>query len=102
MGYSSCSTKQNDEIRLCVDMRRAIEAIIRERYPIPTVDKVLQSLNQSTVYSKLDLKWGYHQLELHPDSGSITKFTHYTLWSIPVQAPYVWDKLNSRSVRACH
>ena len=29
--------KQNDEIRLCVDMRRANEAIIRERYPIPTV-----------------------------------------------------------------
>ena len=40
--------KQNDGIRLCVDMRRANEAIIRERYPIPTVDEVLQSLNQST------------------------------------------------------
>ena len=67
--------KQNDEIRLCVDMRRANEAIIRERYPIPTVDEVLQNLNQSTVFSKLDLKWGYHQLELHPDSRSITTFT---------------------------
>ena len=67
--------KQNDEIRLCVDMRRANEAIIRERYPIPTVDEVLQSVNQSTVFSKLDLKWGYHQLELHPDSRSITTFT---------------------------
>ena len=39
--------KQNDEIRLCVDMRRANEAIIRDRYPIPTADEVLQSLNQS-------------------------------------------------------
>ena len=73
--------KQNDEIRLCVDMRRANEAIIRERYPIPTVDEVLQSLNQSTVFSKLDLKWGYHQLELHPDSRSITTFiTHCGLF----------------------
>ena len=43
-----------------MDMRRANEAIVRERYPIPTVDEVLQSLNQSTVFSKLDLKWGYH------------------------------------------
>ena len=59
--------KQNDEIRLCVDMQRANEAIIRERYPIP--------LNQSTVFSKFDLKWGYHQLELHPDSHSIMTFT---------------------------
>ena len=40
--------KQNDEIRLCVDMRRAKEAIIRELYPIPTVNEVLQS----TVFSK--------------------------------------------------
>ena len=67
--------KQNDEIRLCVDMRRANEVIIRERYQIPTVDEVLHNLNQSTVFSKLDLKWGYHQLELHPDSRSITTFT---------------------------
>ena len=35
--------KQNDEIRLCVDMRRANEAIVRECYPIHTVDEVLQS-----------------------------------------------------------
>lgn len=52
--------EQSDEIRLCADMRRANEAIIRERYPILTVDEVLQSLNQSTVFSKLDLKWDYH------------------------------------------
>ncbi|XP_022777877.1 uncharacterized protein LOC111319348, partial [Stylophora pistillata] len=52
--------KQNDEICLCVDMRRANEAIIREHYPKPTVDEVLQSLKQSTMFSKLDLKWGYH------------------------------------------
>ena len=56
-------------------MRRANEAIIRERYQIPTVDEVLHNLNQSTVFSKLDLKWGYHQLELPPDSRSITTFT---------------------------
>ena len=67
--------KQNDEIRLCVDMRRANEAIIRERYQRPSVDEVLHNLNQSTVFSKLDLRWGYHQLELHPDSRSITTFT---------------------------
>ena len=41
--------KQSDEIRLCVDMRRANEATIREHYPVPTVDEVLQSLKQSSV-----------------------------------------------------
>ncbi len=62
-------------------MRRANEAIIRERHPIPTVDEVLQTVNQSTVFSKIDLKWGYHQLELDEESRKITTFaTHCGLF----------------------
>ena len=69
--------KPSGEIRLCVDMRRANEAIIRERLPIPTVDEVLEELNGSTVFSKLDLRHGFHQVELHTDSRDITTFvTH--------------------------
>ena len=69
--------KPSGEIRLCVDMRRANEAIIRERLPIPTVDEVLEELNGSTVFSKLDLRHGFHQVELHADSRDITTFvTH--------------------------
>ena len=64
--------KPSGDIRLCVDMRRANEAIIRERHPIPTIDEVLQSMNGSTVFSKIDLKWGFHQLELEEDSRKIT------------------------------
>ena len=48
--------KPNGEIRLCVDIRRANEAVIRERHPIPTIEVVLGSLNGSIVFSKLDLK----------------------------------------------
>ena len=42
--------------------------------PIPTVDEVLESLNGSTVFSKLDLRWGFHQIELEPNSRDITSF----------------------------
>ena len=67
--------KNNGEIRLFVDMRQANQAIImRRRYPIPTVDEVLHTMNGSKVFSKLDLKWGYHQLELSPESREITTF----------------------------
>jgi len=55
-------------------MHRANEAIVRERLPIPTVDEVLESLNGSTVFSKLDLRWGFHQIELEPNSRDITSF----------------------------
>ena len=66
--------KNNAEIRLCVDMRQANQAIMRRRYPIPTVDEVLHTMNGSKVFSKLDLKWGYHQLELSPQSREFTTF----------------------------
>ena len=66
--------KPSGDIRLCVDMRRANEAIVREGLPIPTVDEVLESLNGSTVFSKLDLRWGFHQIELEPNSRDITAF----------------------------
>ena len=73
--------KPNGEIRLCTDMRQANRAIERQRYPIPTVDEILQDMNGSTVYSKLDLKEGFHQLELHEDSRYITAFvTHKGLY----------------------
>ena len=65
------------DIRVCVDMRRANEAIIRERHPIPTIEEVLYDLNGATVFSKIDLKWRFHQIELEEDSRAITTFiTH--------------------------
>jgi len=69
--------KSNGDVRVCVDMRRANAAVIRERHPIPTLEETLQALNGAAVFSKLDLLWGYHQVELHPESRVLTTFaTH--------------------------
>ena len=75
--------KKESDTRLCVDMRQANQASIRRRYPIPTVDEILQTINMngSKVFSNLDLKNGYHQLELNPSSREITTFvTHQGLY----------------------
>ena len=73
--------KPNNDIRITVDMRRVNEAILRERHPIPTVEELLQDMSESRVFTKLDLKMGYHQLELHPDSRDVTTFvTHCGLF----------------------
>ncbi|CAC5425334.1 unnamed protein product [Mytilus coruscus] len=62
-------------------MRRTNEAVVREKYPIPTVEEILQDLNQSKVYSKLDIKWAFHQIELSQESRDITAFmTHQGLF----------------------
>ena len=66
--------KAGGDVRICVDMREANRAIIRERQPIPTVEELLNDMNSSTVFSKLDLKMGFHQVELHKDSRYITTF----------------------------
>ena len=58
-------------------MRMANKAIARERHPSPTVDDLIHTLNGATVFSKLDLRSGYHQLSLAPESRYITTFaTH--------------------------
>ena len=73
--------KTDGDVRICVDMRRANSAIERERHPIPTIEEVLYDLYGSTVFSKLDLKWGFHQVELDERSREITTFvTHRGLY----------------------
>ena len=73
--------KSGGDVRVCVDMRRANEAIVRERHPIPTVEELLHDLNGSTVFSKIDLKWGFHQILLSEESRHITTFvTHRGLY----------------------
>ena len=52
--------KNPSEIRICVDMRKPNEAILRERHPTPTIDEVIAKLNGATVFSKLDMNQGYH------------------------------------------
>ena len=72
--------KKNGEIRICVDMREANQAILREKHPMPTIDELIADLNGSTLFSTLDLTNAYHQLELDPESRYITTFsTHIGL-----------------------
>ena len=73
--------KSGGDIRLFIDMQMANEGVRRNRHPIPNVDEITQSISGSKVFSKLDLKWGYHQLKLSSESQEITMFaTHCALF----------------------
>jgi hypothetical protein len=48
-----------NEIRLCVDMRKANQALKRERHVVPTIDDIILELNGSTVFSKVDFNKGF-------------------------------------------
>lgn len=57
--------KDEDDVRVCVDMRRANTAIERENHPLPTMDDFLPQLNGAKVFSKLDVKQAYHQVNMN-------------------------------------
>ena len=66
--------KSDGGVGLCIDMRNAITAIERTRFPTPTVDDLIFKLKGAKCFSKLDLNSAFHQLELHEDSRYITVF----------------------------
>lgn len=66
--------KANGDIRICIDMRQANKAIVRQNHPLPTLDDMWAQLAGSTVFSKLDVKNAFHQIELAEESRYITTF----------------------------
>lgn len=66
--------KDNGEIRLCVDMRRANQAVVRETHPLPIVEELFGGINGATRFSKLDIREAYHQIEISERSREITTF----------------------------
>ena len=74
-------SKKSGDIRICVDLRRPNEAIIPDKYPLPNIEELLSELNGAKVFSKIDLKSAYHQVDLHEDSRPLTTFiTHDGLY----------------------
>lgn len=60
--------KNNGDLRLCIDMRRANEAIQREKHPLPTMEMFLPRLQNAKIFSRLDVKNAFHQVEISPSS----------------------------------
>ncbi|GBG78754.1 hypothetical protein CBR_g27978 [Chara braunii] len=66
--------KKNKDLRLCIDYRKLNAQTIRNVGPLPRIDDLLERLGGAQFFSKLDLKSGYHQLEIRKEDRYKTAF----------------------------
>lgn len=102
------ANKANGEIRLCVDLRRVNQAVIRERHPMPVIEDVLAKVGRGSVWSILDVKDAFFLLELDEASRDIVTFiSHrglYRFKRLPfglVTAPEIFQRTMDEMLADC-
>jgi hypothetical protein len=79
--------KKDGSLRLCIDYHELNRVTIKNKYPLPRIDDLFDQLKEATVFSKIELRSGYHQLKVKeaniPKMGMRTRYGHFEFLVMP-------------------
>ncbi|GJU36314.1 putative reverse transcriptase domain-containing protein [Tanacetum coccineum] len=79
--------KKDRSFRMCIDYTKLNKLMVKNHYPLPRIEDLFNQLQGSNVYSKIDLRSGYHQLRVHeediPKTAFRTRYGHYEFQVMP-------------------